>query len=104
MASNKFSFIGGLIDPNSIVIRNNYVYFKHTNPKTQVKEVERSNIKVTQVSPVEQARELAESKQEVETGKRSLPEDEPYEEPPPKKRKKNTTQGVKVYTVPDALD
>lgn len=101
---SRFSFVGGLVDPNSIFIRNNYVYFKFSNPKTLVKEVEQSDIKVNQISATEQAKELAEGKQEVESGKRSLPEDEPYEQAPPKKRRRQTTKGVKVYSVPDALD
>ena len=106
-SNNRFSFISGLVDPNSILIKNNYVYFKYTDPKHLVKKVEDCSIKVNQVTPAQHAKEIAESKEEVETGKRPLPETEVYTEPiePPTKRRKQTKRKqVKIYSTPDALD
>lgn len=105
---NKFAFIGGLVDPNSLIIKNNYVYFKYTNPKHLVKEVEESSIKVNQVTPAQQAKEIAESREEVESGKRKLPDSEVYDkvqiEPPTKRKRPNSKKQVEVYSTPDALD
>ena len=103
--SNRFAFISGLVDPNSIYIRNNYVYFKYSNPKTLIKSVEDTSVKVKQVTATEQAKEIAESKEEVESGKRSLPEEEPYEEPPVKRKKRDPKPSrVAVYSSRDILD
>ena len=108
-STNRFAFISGLVDPNSVVLKDDYVYFKYTNPKHLIKKVEESSIKVNQVTPAEQAKGIAENKQEVESGKRKLPDSEVYDQPeiqPPakKKRQSSNKQQVKVYSTPDALD
>lgn len=104
--NNRFSFIGGLIDPNLVTIRNNYVYFKHTNPKHLAKKVEEGSIKVKQITAAEQTKEIAESREEIKSGKRQLPDTEVYEEAvePVKKKRKQTKKQVRVYSPPDALD
>lgn len=101
MANNRFDFLGHFVDPNSIFIRNHYVYFKHTNPKPIIKQTEDNRAKVQEITPAEQAKQIAESKEEIATGKRKLPEDIVIDKPAEIKKKRK--REVAVYE-PDALD
>lgn len=102
MAKSNFDFIQYFVDPNSIFIKNHYVYFKHSHPKPAAKEIEdTSSAKVQEVTVVEQARQIAESKEEIETGKRKLPDNPAIDTPGEiKKRRKRSA----VVYEPDALD
>lgn len=99
--ANKFDFLQNFIDPNSIFIRNNYVYFKHSRPKPIADTPADTGPKVKEVTPAEYATQIAESKEQIETGKRKLPDNPAIERPGDTKKRRK--RAVIAYE-PDALD